>query len=60
MSCPITNEVDVQLYGDGGMQKQICALLEGHGFSVNLQTDKPYETKKGKTGQYCKLKITNI
>ena len=58
MTCPITNEVDVQLYGDEEMQKQICILLEGHGFSVNTQTDKPYETKKGKTGQYRKLKLT--
>lgn len=58
MPCPIKDEVDVQLYGDGEMQKQLLVVLEGHGFIINTQTDKPYETKKGKTGQYRKLKIT--
>jgi len=58
MPCPITDEVSVQLYGDGEMQKQLCIILEGHGFTISTQTDKPYETKKGKTGQYRKLNIT--
>ena len=58
MPCPITDEVKIQLYGDGEMQKQLCILLEGHGFNVQTLTDKPYETKKGRTGQYRSIKIT--
>lgn len=58
MPCPITNEVDVQLYGDGELQRQLLLLLEGHGFKLTTKTDKPYETKKGKTGQYRQIKIT--
>ena len=58
MSNPITDEVKVQLFGDGEMQKQLCILLENHGFNLQTLDNKPYETKKGKSGQYRSIKIT--
>ena len=58
MPCPITDEVTLQLYGDGEMQKQALTVLEGHGFKVKTDADKPYETKRGRTGQYRKITLT--
>lgn len=58
MSNPITDEVKVQLFGDGEMQKQLCVLLENQGFNLQTLDDKSYETKRGMSGQYRSIKIT--
>ena len=60
MACIIENEVNIQLFGDPKLQDKIVSILEAHltgELTLKLITDKPYETKKGKQGQYRKLTL---
>ena len=54
----ITDRVHIDCYGSVDLQAQLFTILEAHGFNLETLNDKPYQTKKGKIGQYRKLKIT--
>lgn len=54
----ITNEVTLQLYGDGELQETILsAISKALGVDVEVRSEKDYVTKKGAEGHYMQTLI---
>jgi hypothetical protein len=55
---PITGELSMQVYGDSKLQEQMLkALADTFKTEVVVRSEKPYETKYGRTGHYMNVLI---
>lgn len=55
---PITNELSMQVYGDQVLQEKLVQLMaDAFGTEVKIRSEKPYETKYGRSGHYMNISL---
>ena len=58
MSKPIKNELSMQVYGDQVLQEKLVQLMaDSFGTEVNIRQERPYETKRGRSGHYMNISL---
>ena len=58
MANPITNKVNIQLYGDGALQERVLAAIAKElNVDVVVTQEKDYETKRGQSGHFIAASV---
>ena len=58
MTKPILDEISMQVYGDPALQEQLLQLMaDAFKTEVTVRSEKPYETKHGRTGNYMNISL---